>query len=413
MAKNKLKLNDPFIRNHPAPENRIEIYDTYVSGLAVRITPTGHKSFVYRYRFNDKVKRFTIGSYPKMSLAEAREEVGELAYQVSRGTDPLVEKKKRKHQPESKNFEQLAKKYKQRHVPTLRAGSQKEYNRIINNELLPEFKGMKVSDITKHHIRNKLDDKAYGTNSQKPVPTMANRIRAVLSSMFDFGIKKVGLTIERNPVLDTPTYEEGKKRRDRFYSEDEIKALWNAFEQEAEPIQSVLKMLLLTAQRKTETMNMRWSNIQKDVWTIPSEITKNKQSHQVPLSNMALQIIEDIKPITGESDYVFESPRLENEPIGWIKQAVDRIRDVSKVRDFRIHDLRRTAATNMAKLGIDPMVIGKVLNHKELAQEHRITAIYNRHDYMEKKEQALNQWNHKLEQVLEGKTSKIAGTIGK
>src|SRR5699024_10313613 len=98
----KMKLTDPFIRNHPAPEKRTEIYDKHTQGLAVRITKTGSKSFVYRYRFNDKVRRFTIGQYPKMSLAEAREEVGELSYKVNNGTDPLEEKKANKSRPKPK-----------------------------------------------------------------------------------------------------------------------------------------------------------------------------------------------------------------------------------------------------------------------------------------------------------------------
>jgi integrase len=402
-----LKLTDPFIRNHPAPESRIEIYDTHSQGLAIRITANGHKSFVYRYRFNDRVRRFTIGTFPNIGLADARDEVSELSYKVNHGTDPLAEKKKRKYQPKEKTFEQLAVKFQQRQLPTLRESSQKEYNRIIDNELVPEFKGMNVSDITKHHVRNFLDDKAYGTKKQKAAPTIANRIRAVLSSMFSFGIKKMGLTIERNPVQDTPTYKAGKNKRDRFYSEDEIKVIWNAFEYEAEPVQPVFKMLLLTAQRKTETMNMKWDDVQNTIWTIPAENAKNKQSHEVPLSDTALQIIEAMRPLTGQSDYVFESPRLENEPLGWIKQAVDNIREISGVTDFRIHDLRRTAATFMAKGGTDPMIIGKVLNHKGLAQENQITAIYNRHDYLAKKKQALNRWSHKLQQIISGTEAKI------
>lgn len=414
----KQHLTSQFIRNLKPQGKRVEYYDqhlienntlkgTGVKGLFIRLTKSGNVYFYYRYYFNEKSKSYKVGSYPDIGLSEARDKARELAAQVNDGTDPQAEKNKRKHTPKQKTFEQLAEKFKQRHLPSLRASTQKEYNRMIDNELLPEFKGMQVSDITKHHVRNFLDDKAYGTKKQNPAPTAANRIRATLSSMFSFGIKKMGLTIDRNPVQQTPTYKAGKNKRDRFYSEDEIKELWNAFGQEVEPIQSVLKILLLAAQRKTETMKMKWDDVQDNIWTIPAKNAKNKQSHEVPLSDTALQIIEAMRPITGQSDYVFESPRLENEPISWIKQSVDRVRKNSSVTDFRIHDLRRTAATYMAKGGTDPMIIGKVLNHKELAQENRITAIYNRHDYMEKKKQALNRWSHKLQQIIEGKETKI------
>lgn len=416
----KKHLTSQFIRNLKPQNKRVEYYDqhliendklksTGVKGLFIRLTKAGSVYFYYRYWFNDKAKSYKIGSYPDISLSTARDKARVLADQVNRGVDPQAEKNKRKHQPEKKTFNQLAEKFSQRHLPTLRESTQKEYNRVIESELLPAFKGMNIEDITKHHIRNVLDDKAYGNKKkrQDAAPTMANRIRAVLSSMFDFGIKKWGLTIESNPVLATPTYKEGENKRDRFYSEPELKALWKAFEQEIEPIQSVFKMLLLTAQRKTETMRMKWSHIDGDIWTIPAENAKNKQSHGVPLPSEALDIIEAMRPISGDSEYVFESPRLDDEPIGWIKQAVKRIRKVSEVGDFRIHDLRRTAATYMAKGGTDPMIIGKVLNHKALAQENRITAIYNRHDYMKKKRQALNRWGEKLRKILNDEETKI------
>ena len=415
----KQHLTSQFIRNLKPQGKRVEYYDqhlienntlkgTGVKGLFIRLTKSGNVYFYYRYYFNEKSKSYKVGSYPDIGLSEARE----LAAQVNDGTDPQAEKNKRKHTPKQKTFEQLAEKFKQRHLPSLRASTQKEYNRMIDNELLPEFKGMNVSDITKHHVRNFLDDKAYGTKKQNPAPTAANRIRATLSSMFSFSIKKMGLTIDRNPVQQTPTYKAGNNIRDRFYNEAEIKALWDAFGQEVEPIQSVLKILLLAAQRKTETMKMKWVDVQDGIWTIPAEKAKNKQSHEVPLSDTALQIVEAMRPITGQSDYVFESPRLENEPISWIKQAVDNIREISGVTDFRIHDLRRTGATYMAKGGTDPMIIGKVLNHKGLAQENRITAIYNRHDYMEKKKQALNRWSFHLQRIIAGETEATITKIG-
>jgi len=397
---NKLKLTDPFIRNYPKPEKRIEIYDKHTEGLAVRISKTGHKSFVYRYRFNNKVKRYTIGKFPHTRLAKARERAGELSYKISKGIDPLEEKKKNKHKPARKTFAELAAEYSQDYLPEKKESTRAEYQRIIDNELLPKLKKVDVPDVTSHRIRKILRAKKRSGS-----PTMANRIRSVLSSMFSYGMKEGWA--KSNPVETTARYKSGENTRDRFYSEYEIKALWKAFEYEAEPFQSVFKMLLLTAQRKTETMKMKWDDISGNVWTIPAENAKNKQSHDVPLSDKAMQIIESMEPITGESDYVFESPRLENEPIGWIKQGVKRIRKISEVDDFRIHDLRRTAATYMAKSGTDPMIIGKILNHKGLAKENTITSIYNRHDYMAKKRQALSRWNHKLMQIIEGTETKI------
>lgn len=152
---------------------------------------------------------------------------------------------------------------------------------------------------------------------------------------------------------------------------------------------------------------MKWSDINGDVWTIPASLAKNKQPHDVPLPDMALEIIEEMRHITGDSDFVFCSPRKDNKPIGSIKISKEKIQDESDISDFRPHDLRRTVATYMAKLGVDRTVLGKILNHKGLAGDSQVTAIYDRHSYMKEKRQALNRWNHKLKQILEGAEAKV------
>ena len=393
------KLTDRRIKNLSAPTKTTEYYDHYVSGLVLRITKTGYKSFALRYRFG-KSKQITIGKYGEWSLADARDKARELKRMVGDGVDPLEEKKKRKRKPDLKTFAELANEFKSDHLTQRKQSTQKEYNRIINNELLPKLKKLPVPEITSHDIRKILKAKKKSGS-----PTMANRIRAVASSIFSYAITE-GMA-KNNPVEGTAKYESGDNSRDRYYNESEIKALWGAFEQESEPVQSILKLLLITAQRKTETMQIKWDDIDNNIWHIPAENAKNKKGHDVPLSDYAIQIINGIKPICGNSDYVFESPRLDNQPIKWIKQAVNRIREASGVADFRIHDLRRTAATFMAKGGTDPMIIGKVLNHKGLAKENTITAIYNQHDYMDKKRMALNRWAAELERMVTGRSAKI------
>ena len=427
----KKHLNDQFIKNLASQGKRTEYYDQHlidpetntlkkmgVKGLALRVTKAGSKSFVYRYWYDGKSKRYKIGSYPKVKLSKARKEAKRLAFKVDEGIDPLAEKQKKKYSPGSKSFDDLVLAYKKKYLPTLRESTQKEYKRILENELKPHFKGKEVSGITEHHIRKILEDKAIKDGS----PTMANRIRAVLSSLYNFAIKKVGLKIDSNPVKATSPYKSGENKRDRVYSEKEIRNLWKFFEDFDEPISSVFKMLLLTGQRKTETSRMRWKDIEMDkpykrieidengeesteaflvdVWTIPGEHAKNKNEHEIPLPKLALEIIEKLRPLTGDSEYVFESPRKENEPIEWLKSSVKIIKENSKVPDFRLHDLRRTAATYMAENGTSPMIIGKVLNHKGLAKENSITARYNRHDYMNKKYQALSRWNNRLKKII-------------
>jgi len=394
MSNSKLSLTDSFVRHHPAPEEkRIEVYDTVVNGLALRVTPTGHKSFVYRYRFNDKVKRFTIGTYPNMSLSIARDEARGISNDLHKGIDPLHEKKER--MKPGKMFSELLEAFKKYHLPTLREKTATEYERIIDNEIKPAFAKMEIEHIDRQAVTKLLDKIALKRGSK----TMANRVRSLLSRVFTVGIEK-GIT-EANPVSKTTKYKEGERKRKRFYEPEEIRRLWGAFEQVQEPAQSVLKMLLLTGQRSKETRHMKWENIQNGVWTIPKELAKGKREHQVPLSNLALDVLKHLEPITGTKEYVFASPVKNTEPLEGVKRPVEDVRELSEVKDFRPHDLRRTVATYLAGLKVDRTTLGKLLNHKGIAGDDQVTAIYDRYDYLEEKRTALNRWASKLQMILD------------
>lgn len=393
----KLKLTDPFIRNHPEPEKRIEIYDKHTSGLAVRITPTGSKSFVYRYRFNDKVRRFTIGKFPKMTLAEARDEVKELAYKVNHGTDPLEEKKAKKSRPTPKKFEYLVKRFKRQHLSTLKESTQRTYGNRIDSEILPAFKGTAVKNISRGVIMELLEEIAF----ERGYPTHSNRVRAILSSMFSFAVQRE--IAEYNPVKTIQPL--GKEvKRDRVLSEDEIKNLWEKLPILQKSLHGVFKMLLLLGQRKGETCRMKWDDIEDGVWTIPKEQTKANRKHRVPLPPLAIEIIESLE---NDSPFVFESRRNKGKHIRWINGAFNRVAEEAEIPDIRIHDLRRTTATYMAELGTDRTILGKVLNHKGLAGDSQVTARYDRYGYMDEKKKALNRWSHKLQKIIEGKEANI------
>jgi integrase len=395
----RLKLTDPFIRNHPEPEKRMEIYDSLVNGLAVRITPTGTKSFVYRYRFNDTVRRYTIGRFPAIGLADARQKVKELAYQTSQGIDPLAEKKNKKKKPKKKTFVELARMFKEYHLPKLKKSTQKTYTERIDAEILPVLSDQKVCDIKRSQIMEMLEDIAYGRGRS----IHSNRVRAILSSMFSFAVQR-GIA-EFNPVKTIKPL--GKEtKRDRVLTEDEIKRLWNGFATLLEPSQSVLKILLLLGQRKGETRRMRWDDLDlnKNLWIIPADQTKAKRKHWLPLPPLAITIIERLK---NDSEYVFASKINEGESVKWFHNGFNRLADELNIVDVRIHDLRRTAATYMAEMGTDRTILGKVLNHKGLAGDSQVTARYDRYGYMDEKRRALNRWNQKLLQIIEGTETKI------
>jgi integrase len=189
----------------------------------------------------------------------------------------------------------------------------------------------------------------------------------------------------------------------------ELRALWAACG-ELGIFGAPFKMMLVTAQRRTEVGQMAWREINRadNLWQLARERTKADRAHEVPLSNLARAIIDEMPKI---SDFVFASGRGAGAVNGWSKAkrrlddlAAKRLRELAPETDgllpeWRLHDLRRTAATHMAKLGVDRVVIGKVLNHAESA----VTAIYDRHRYDHEKARALELWAQRLEQIVEGK----------
>lgn len=256
----KKHLTNQFIKNLKPKEKRTEYYDQHlidpetntlkrkgVKGLLLRLTKAGNKYFYYSYWFDEKSKRYKIGSYPNIGLSKAREKARELAGIVNSGTDPQAEKNKRKYKPKEATFQHVAEEFIDKYLPTLRERTAMEYKRHIE-VYLSDLYELPINEIGKSHILSILDQKAHKDDS----PTQANRIRSTLSSLFSFAEKR-GL-VRGNLIKAIPTYKTGNTKRSRYYDEEEIRKLWEWFDSFIQPTGQVFKMLLLTGQRKTETI---------------------------------------------------------------------------------------------------------------------------------------------------------------
>jgi len=393
----KTRLTHNFITNIRPPNKpgkRVEHYDTVVEGLLLRITSTGHKSFCLRY--GEEGKRFTIGKADDISLAQARDFAKDLKYKVRHGEDPQADKIKKRRSPKAKTVNDLSNVYKARHLPNLKESTRKDYERRIDNFILPTLGKLEVNEVERYHVIELLEDIAEGDS---PAPIQSNRVRAILSSMYNFGLNR-GIA-NTNPVQSIKPLGKENKRK-RVYERSEIKNLWKTFDSLNEPFKSLFKMLLICGQRAGETRIMRWDQIEDGIWTIPPENTKAKRVQMLPLPPLALEVLEERKKSPQQSDYVFAGSMNPKEPIGWLQKVAGEVRKTSEVKDFRLHDLRRTVATYMAELGVDRTTLGKVLNHKGLAGDSQVTAIYDRHDYLEEKREALEKWNNKLNHDANG-----------
>lgn len=388
------KLTDSYIRNFENPAKRTEVYDTLVTGFAIRITKNGTRSFIYRYRFGGKVKRYTLGRYPKLGLSAARDDARELAYKVSKGFDPIMEVKDRIQDSEY-TISDLADYFKKRYLPLKAKSTQKTYKSRIDSSIVPALGHIPVKLLSKRHIVKFLEKIAFDDDQR----TNSNRTRAVLSSMFSFAVEKD--LVDFNPVRSVKKLAK-ENTRDRIYSDEEIQSLWMAFEVQREPVRSLLKMLLLNGQRLTETREMKWSQINDDVWTLAQTNTKNSLTHLIPLSDLSIEILDSLKSYSGKAEYVFLAPRIGKGAIPSLSRVPYRIRDISGIEDFRFHDLRRTVGTNISRFNYSRVVAGKILNHQQLAGDSHVTAIYDRYNYMDEKKEALQCWADHLKSLING-----------
>lgn len=382
-------------RMSPPSAGRKETYDAKVPGLFLRVTKTGNKSWGLDFRINGKRERLMLGSYPVVGLDDARTAAMDALRAVRDGRNPAAEKRATKTNKLSPDtFTAVAALFVERHAKKNNR-SWKETERIFKVYVAPVWKDRPLADIRRPDLIHLLDGIEDNNGS-----VMADAVLAQIRKLFNWALDR-GI-IDSTPIARVQRRTKAKERaRKRWLKKDEIKAVWAATDQLGYPFGPFVKLLLLTGQRRSEVANMRWDEIDDGVWAIPSTKTKNKQEHEVPLSQVAKQLLNGI-PNTGE--YVFLSGRSKaGNPISGFskaKSALDaHINDSGeKLEPWGYHDLRRTVRTHMSRIGIASEVAERVLNHTPQGVE----AIYDRHGYLEEKRNALEAWSNALAYALTG-----------
>lgn len=396
----KIKFAYQTLKNlKPNDKKRVDYFDNVTVGLFLRVNPSGKKTFYYRY-YIGKHKNYKIGDFPAHSLSDVRQVCARMANMIALGEDPVeIKKQKQLESYQKVLFKDVAVRFISNRRNALKEITLIEYQRQIDKLITPKFGNIPISDISRRQVNEFLESIAVQT------PTLANRLQALLSSIFSYALDAE--LVETNPIYRLK--KKGKEStRSRILSDQEIILVWNEIDQQDEPIRSLFKMLLLCGQRSGETKRMKWKDIQDDKWVIPaSEVKKSKhkaENHTVPLTDFSLSVLSEIKPLTGNTAYVFASKSnqiTDEQPVKWLQKAIHRVKKNCDIPDIRIHDFRRTVASNLAMLKVSRTVIGKVLNHSEMAQDRSVTAIYDRYSYSSEKKEALNKWHNYLNALLE------------
>lgn len=376
----KRKLTTKFIDSlPPAKGKRYEARDTLIPGLHLRVSATGRKVWYLTARVDRRNRRIKLGTYPALSLSDARER----ARDVLRDIDIGMFEKGDAGSPEAPvpTLGEVIPQFIELHA--------KPRNRDWKGteSILTKFAALNATPVDQ--IKRADVVRALDTIVACGAPTRANRALAAIKKLMNWCIDRG--VIETSPVaaLKPPTKEVA---RERVLTETELAACWDAAIHEGFPFEPFLQLLVLTGQRRGEVAGMQWSELDLDsgLWTLPGKRTKNASSHIVPLAPLAIDILKSV-PRFLDSDLVFTTNgQTPISGFGRLKERFDLAVGLD-AEDWRLHDLRRTMATNMAMMRVQPHIIEAILNHKT-GIVSGVAAVYNRHAYLDEKREALKQW---------------------
>jgi len=422
----------------PGPERR-EIPDARMPGLYLIIQPTGAKSWAVRYRHAGRSRKFTIGTFPAYDLTKARKKASDVLTAAGDGKDPARQKLKDREAAKLATrdlFAEAAKGFIAKKLKRNGRRSWRETARLLGLRDIPDkpnefelikkpdsdetkgrgrrrtrdglayrWRNRSVTEITKRDITDELDALA---------PVVANRTLGALKNMFNWLIERGVLTVSPCEAMKPPTDEES---RERVLTDDEIRLLWKAADDASYPFGPFAKLLLLTAARREEVAAMTEDEIDLDAktWKIPKERAKNNEAHEIPLSDSAIAVIESLPKISGHDGLLFTMTGVTpisgfSKARGALHEKMSKRADAAEIDHWTFHDLRRTAASGMAKLNVAPHVIEAVLNHRT-GTIKGIARVYNRNTYEPEKRVALEAWARYIEHLLSDDESAASNVV--
>ena len=392
-----MRLTDRSIAALKPKTERYEAWEDGRTGLGVRVSTKGRRSWVYMYRFEGRARRMTLGVYPKMGLADARLAHAKAKKLLDEEIDPGSQHvEQRRAERTAETVSDLIEEYLLRHARPYKK-SAKEDERVLRKEVEPEWGRRKAKTITRRNVITLLDGIA-----DRGHPVMRNRLASLIRRMFSFAVERGILDatpcVGIRPLRETP--------RDRVLTPDEIKTLWTGLDgaDMAPGTKLALKFLLVTGQRRQEVTGARRSEIDdaEKIWEIPAERTKNGRLHRVPLSPLAATLLREIDRLREGSEWLFPSP-MAGRPItpGSVTRAFQYNLATMGLDGITPHDLRRTCATAMTQLGISQFVVARLLNHTDRTITGRV---YDRNEYLPQKRQAFDAWGRRLVEITSGES---------
>lgn len=375
------------------------LWDTDLKGFGAKITPAGAISYVLQFRMGGReasTRRYTIGAHGSpWTPTTARTEAARLLMLVAQGIDPVDAEKRKRREAVDLAFESYADLFAK---SCKGEGWSRMVNRMIRLYLKPVLRKKPLPKITRSDIVAVLD--------QMPPEQMANRrnLFAVMRRLFRWAVSRGD--IQRSPMegMETPP---PVKSRERWLQDEELQAIWAASPECHRCFGPIVRLLIVTGQRREEVSGMRWEELDREerMWILPGARAKNDRPNSIPLNDLAVAVLDGVakRPVWPKKGRVFAT----SSGAGFTGYAKGKLkldevitqRRGEPLPQWRLHDLRRTLATNFQRLGVRFEVTEAILNHVGTGRAG-VAGIYQRHDWKEEKRAALQAWNEHLSDIL-------------
>jgi hypothetical protein len=374
----------------PPKSGRIEYFDKNLSGFGLRVTDKDARSWIVLYRHKGIQRRYTIGALSQsLGLLEARDNAKAVLRRAASGEDPAADKRRDR---EAETIRELAEGYIEEHAKKHKRTWRTDQN-IINKDLIPRLGNRKPADVTRADIRGMLKD-----IEKRGSPIQSNRSFEVVRKLFNWAIDEERGGIEHNPC-DHVKKVAKERRRERVLSDAEIRVVWNALPAIDQDLADVYRLLFMTAARKGEVTEMEWPEL-KEVpwWMLPKERSKNGRQHRVYLTEAARAVLDSRAKPEAWVGRVFPSRGKKTGLLFGIYDAHPDLLKASGTAGWTLHDIRRTVASNLGKLGFSRFIQDRILNHVDKG----IGAVYDLYSYDREREAALTAWGKRLEEIASG-----------
>jgi integrase len=385
----RVKLTKNSIDSLPTPASDTIYWDAGCPGFGVKITPKGRKVFVVIYRTGgagSRLRKYTIGSYGRITLHQARVAAQKVFAAKLDGRDPAAEKRAAKQRVVTDRVDELLEAFIAQHVSQNRSAA--EISRLLRREVGKTWGHKSIHEISKRDIVELIS-----AIEQRGAPVAANKALKTIKTFLRWCVGRA--VLEQSPADGVPLPAK-EVARDGVLADPELAQVILAARTMGGPYGGIVELLALTGQRREEVAGSTWDEFDLDqrIWTLPKARTKNAKQHTVHLSAQAISVLKRMKK-QGPFAFSFHGTT----PFQGFSLAKRELDELSGVKNWRLHDLRRTCVSGMARLGIPPHVADKILNHQS-GTISGVAAVYQRHDFLDERKAALDRWGAHVGQLL-------------